>query len=166
MGGLLARPTVHISDENWASIVETSGLPPEARSDVERAVSIYDMTDVKLSSIGETRQAFAAVEKHLQSARLAILKLSKNPRAIAAMSLRCREDGRSAVEPPGKARADLNDSAAQIDRIAGLVSEARRAMKGGKPGAREASIRVKLLVKFLDDILFEFTGRHVSRSKN
>jgi hypothetical protein len=159
---LLLVPTVLLREEAWARIAQVSGLPVEARSDIERAVSIYKMSDFG-SSPAETRQSLADTERALRSVRSDLEKLAADPRAIAAIE---RSSYSKADMPAGTARAGLTETAKRIDRIADLISAGRMTIKAGRPGAREASLRVKILVKFLDDILFAFTRKHVSRSSN
>lgn len=162
LGRLLAVPTHHLSDESWIGIARISGLPTEARSDVERAVSIYKISNIG-SKIDETRRDLANTEKRLRSVQSDLAKLAANPRAIAALSFSGTGDNQ--CEAPGKARASL---AAADKYIAGMIEQISSgrgfAVRARKPGAHEDAVRAGLFIKLLDDILFSFTGRHISRS--
>jgi hypothetical protein len=163
---LLPIPTVSFSDDGWAQIANRSGLPVEARSDVERAASIYKMSDIG-SSLDQTRKEIADTEKALRSGRSGLEKLTANQRAIAVLSeARGSTSCSEAKTPLAKARTDLAEAIETIDDIVNYISSGRLAIKRSKPGAREASLRVKIFIKLLDDILFAFTEKHVSRSSS
>ena len=141
---LLPIPTVSFSDDGWAQIANRSGLPVEARSDVERAASIYKMSDIG-SSVDQTRKELADTEKALRSGRSGLEKLTANQRAIAVLS-EARGSTSCSKTPLVKARTDLAEAIEKIDDIVNYISSGRSAIKRSKPGAREASLRVKLFL--------------------
>jgi hypothetical protein len=124
-GRLLPVPPHRLSDEGWLAIARISGLPTQARLDVECAISISKISNIELS-IDETRRDFATAEKSLTSAQSALARLVVNPRAIAALSSSQKGLRHGENYTPERVRANLLKTTQDIERTINLISAGRK----------------------------------------
>jgi hypothetical protein len=159
---LLLSAMSSLTNEQWSVISSSSGLPSEARAEVERAIDLY-----RLSAVGQTP---AALRKELSNLKIKVLivrkelaELSATPQGAVALALALRSETKKALDP-AMARRTATNVITKLDLLAEWLARAERSVKKGQPGARQTSLRIKLFVVFLDDILFRFKRKRISRS--
>lgn len=165
---LLPIVSIQLSEDQWHIIAHHSGLPPEARSYIGRAIAMYRVFEKARHQSGTAAATRAALkDAHMCALDLhrQITKLSNNPRALVALTL--------ALVPKNEFANAMNKRAAslraqkaiaEIEGSAHWLGAAQKRVAKSKPGAREKALQLQFFVTVLDKILMQFTGQGIDRS--
>jgi hypothetical protein len=161
---LSSRPISSVTNERWALISSSSGLPDEARAEVERAIDLYRVSAIDVTP-AQLREELINLKNKVSILRQELEEFSSTPHGAVALALGLRVNQEpEGLLDPALARSKAARVVVELRLLADWLTLAARSIKGGQRGARQASIRIKFLVLFLDDILFRFRNRRISRS--
>lgn len=155
-----------ITDKQWAHIVACSGLPPEARSLIERAIAQYKIFDQALQRTappGTTRKSLAELATKIEALSVELEGVAENPLAIVGLALAI-EDGEGNVARQAEVRNRLKAADTKLRTLSHWLKSASARVAVGRPGAHGAAVKNSLFVKTLNDVLLQFTGKGISRS--
>ena len=125
------------------------------------------MADAIAPNAAKIREQLRRLSKQVSSIRKELLDLSRNSRAKVALTL--------ALEPPQDFLAAMGacatetaiaENAEALDRLSRWLATGETKLLPARHGAREKSVVIQLFVTHLDQILFQFTARTISRSNN
>jgi hypothetical protein len=164
---LISAPHVKLTDSAWDEIAHVFKLPFEARHSINCAVSFYEMTakvQLKTYSPATTKNSLRDLADLTSKLRGGVQELLGHPLAIVALN--------TATSAPGGLEIAMNDKAAQrvlaveiaaLDQLEDFLRAATENIVQAKPGAARQAIRIAMFVKALDEIMLQFTGRHLRR---
>jgi hypothetical protein len=152
-----------LTNSQWEQVVSFSGLPPEARVYVGRAITLYRCgipdrpsdTRAKLEELSKDALALCEALKELHDHSLALVVLT--------LALKPSQRFETAMEQQ-IARRRLAANTRELQRLAVWLSAAGNHVAKGRSGARARAVLIQLLVTELDLILKRFTGKHFRRS--
>jgi hypothetical protein len=153
-----------ISDAQWAEIARYSGLPPNARSLIGKAIALFHEVDkAGHFTSAQTRKQLRELRKETLAVHSKLVELMANPRAHFALTVPIAEPG-TRPEPRLQAQQRLESQLENLQRLARWFGLAEDRVDGMKPGANRKAMNVHWLVGMLDTILKEHTGQKISRS--
>jgi hypothetical protein len=149
---------VEITDEQWDQIVKVSGLPPEARAHIARAIALYRcMPDYQPSKI---RATLKQLSKDTQALCQSLRQLDDNAHAQVVLTITLG----SASPDEQLARQRSASIQRELQVLAEWLNAAGDRVVKGRPGARTRAMLTALIVSELDRILEQFTGTNIARS--
>jgi hypothetical protein len=164
---LISAPHIELTDTAWDEIAHVFKLPSEARHSINCAVSFFETTaKVQLEnySPATTKQSLRALAELTSKLRGGVQELLDHPLAIVALN--------TATSAKGDLEPAMNDKTAQrvlaveiaaLEQLEGFLRAAIENIVQAKPGAARQAIRIAMFVKALDEIMLQFTGRHLRR---
>jgi hypothetical protein len=156
------RPVIR--DEEWRRIAETSGLPEEARDEVELAIYWYRLLRKSTQNRRRNRENFAVLSDKLSAALKALQRMKKDQDAFWAI----------VIGNPKLRSLNSQERKAWQHRLNGLTDELERGLEwwrksrdrlAVKRGRRNLSGDLYYLIRQLSFITVEYTGRMTSLSK-
>jgi hypothetical protein len=166
---LIPVPLAELTNEAWKYISEQSGLPPEARPSIDSTIAFCRVAETALKpefSPALTKKALAEASVQAKQLRTRLQNLVINPLVLVGLTLTMaskEEFSKLMSDRTGEAIIDAQIAAlAQLERS---LKTASAKIARARPGATRKAKSLVMLVKFLDEILFEFTGRHVTRGR-
>jgi hypothetical protein len=164
---LISAPHIKLTDTAWDEIAHVFKLPSEARHSINCAVSFFETTaKVQLEnySPATTKKSLRALAELTSKLRGGVQELLGHPLAIVALN--------TATSAKGGLEIAMNDKTAQrvlaveiaaLEQLEGFLRAAIENIVQAKPGAARQAIRIAMFVKALDEIMLQFTGRHLRR---
>jgi hypothetical protein len=161
-----SKPLLLESLTNAREISEKSGLPDEARPKIDEALYLYRAWQQTkgLKTPADTKRDLRELAKTLERANAQLSEVSSNPRGMIALInsiITASTDGALKHEA---AQRDVDGWANQIDEMRLVTLSAEKCIASGRRGDWVKSRVLALLVLQLDQILFAFTDKHISRS--
>jgi hypothetical protein len=164
---LISAPHVKLTDTAWDEIARDFKLPLEARGHIDRAISIFAKTEI----VQDENYSPAATKKSLRdladlasNLRRGLRQLLGNHLAIVTLS--------KATSAEGDFESTMNDRTpkrvlvveiAALEHLEHSLKAASDKVAKARSGAAWRARRIAILVKLLDQILFQFTGRQLKR---
>jgi hypothetical protein len=159
-------PLAELTDEAWQEIAAHSGLPSAARCGINCAIAFYRASEITLSpgfSPAETKMLLDDIGKRASVLRNDLNKLVNNPLAVMGLTLAIAEDDFCRSMDARIAEAALDGQTTALVQLERSLKIASEKILEARPGAsRQAILRI-LFVHMLDEIFFEFNGRHIAR---
>jgi hypothetical protein len=153
-----------VSDTQWTDIARYSGLPPDARLLIGKAIALFhEVEKARRYTSAQTRKQLRELRKETLTVYTKLSKVMANPHAHFALTVPIAEPG-TRPEPRLQAQQKLESHLENLQRLATWFGLAEARVDGMKPGANRKSMNVHWLVGILDTILKEHTGRKISRS--
>jgi hypothetical protein len=164
---LISAPHVKLTDTAWDEIAHVFKLPIEARHSINCAVSFFEMTakvQLKKYSPATTKKSLRDLADLTSKLRGGIQELLGHPLAIVALN--------TATSAPESLEIAMNHKAAQhvlaveiaaLDQLEGFLRAATENVVQAEPGSARRALRIAIFVKALDEIMLQFTGRHLRR---
>jgi hypothetical protein len=154
---------VVLTDKQWEQVVRFSGLPPEARVDIGRAIALYRCVIPYRPS--ETRAKLEKLSKDALTLCDALKELHDHGYSRLVLTL-ALEPSQPFETAGGQqlARRRLAAITRELQGLAEWLRAARDRVARGRPGARGRATLIALLVSELDRILERFTRKHIMRS--
>jgi hypothetical protein len=163
----ISAPHVKLTDKAWDEIAKRFKLGPEARHPIEGAISFFEVAESTLdpsNSPASTKQALQNMADLADELGEGLQRLLSNP--LALVSLRQATSAKGDFESAMDNRTAQTVFAAEIaalEQLEGFLRAAIENIVQAKPGAARQAIRIAMFVKALDEIMLQFTGRHLRR---
>jgi hypothetical protein len=156
---------MRLSKIQWTEIVECSGLPPDARPQIEKLIRTY--RDLKAlhapyHSSEKIRDQLNKANKCALALRTELHKLYKNNRALSALAAATDQNNALAGLFKPTARLRLEKASLNINDLMWWFRSAHKQVGRSKPGPHTRD--AYSLVASLDQIIEKFKGNRISRS--
>ena len=164
---ILPYKPVRLTEEQWTEIVHYSGLPDSVRPIIGRAIALYREYQASIDAsmtAAKTRVELDRMSKDTAAVRTRLIKAMANPEARYALTVPIPLPN-TIPEPRHEAHRRLETVVAELQRISQWFGLARDRVTDTKSGAKRRAAPTGLLVHNLDQILTQFTGRRIKRSK-
>lgn len=163
------RPKFVLSDDQWKEIATITGMPSDARREIENAISMYRRFVVDGSArvpSAETRREFMSVREDTLALRVRLVRLIGNPDAHFALTVAKQPEENRPVTAPRTSRLDghrrLESAIAELQHLADWIAVASPRLEPTKRGPDTRD--VYWLVEALDLSREKFTGSKITRS--
>lgn len=134
---------------------------------MESAIDSYRaMASVVMPSTADVKKRLRTVSKLTSTLANELRDLATNPRALVALTLGVESHDFKEAMGEGIAKVEISQDTEILDRLARWLASAEEKLLPARPGAREKSIAIQLLITNLDQTLLQFTDRPISRSTN
>jgi hypothetical protein len=158
----------YLTNAAWREISEKSGLPDEARPKIDEALHPYRAWQRSKSLIktpADTKGDLRELADTFDQATERLSTVLSNPRGKVALIDAVIKASADEVLKHEAARRAVESWISQIDVMRATTLRAGKSIAGGRRGAWEGARVLALLVLQLDQILFGFTGKHITRSR-
>jgi hypothetical protein len=154
-----------LSGPEWKKIAEPSGLPPEARDDVERAINWYRILRGTNENRTKNRDKVDDVSDKLAAALRALQRMQNDQDVFWAIVI--GDAQRPLLTSPQRQawQHRLNGLADELERGLEWWRKSRDRLAGVKRGRRNLSDDLYYLIRQLSFITVEYTGQMTSLSK-
>lgn len=152
-----------MSDEQWLELRRIDFVQENARGAIEDAIWAYREASRIRFSPSTSRSRFAKAHKSISTALADIAALSNDDLALSVIA---RDINFSAAAAPHLAsKKYLSHLASEITAAKKLFAQAIDRIRNAKPGARTIAFPIYVLISQLDQILFQHSGKRITRSK-
>jgi hypothetical protein len=153
-----------LSDAQWSDIARYSGLPPDGRLLIGKAIALFrEVEKAGRFTSSQTRRQLRELRKETLGVHAKLVEVMANPHAHFALTVPIAKPG-TRPEPRLQAQRRLEGHLDNLQRLARWFELAADRVDAMKPGANRKAMNVHWLVGMLDTILKEHTGRKISRS--
>lgn len=153
----------NMSDEQWLELRRIDLVQENARSAIEDAIWTYREASRIRFSPSASRSRLAKAHKSVSTALADIAALSDD--RLALFEIAQGSDLAVAAMPGLTSKRYLSGLTSEMEAANALFMRAIERVKNAKPGARTRAFPIYLLISQLDQILFQHSGKRITRSK-
>jgi hypothetical protein len=165
---MLSKPLLleSLTNAAWREISEKSDLPDEARPKIVEALYLYRVWQqvTGLKTPADTKRDLRELAKTLERANAQLSEIFSNPRGKVALINSVTDASADGLLKHEAAHRNVEGWISQINEMREMTVCAEKWIAGGRRGAWEDARVLALFVLQLDQILFGFTGKHITRS--
>jgi hypothetical protein len=157
------RPVIR--DEEWRRIAESSGLPEEARDEVERAIYWYRLLRKSTENRRRNRENFDVLSDKLSAALKALQRMKNDQDAFWAIVIGDTKRKPLNSQERKAWQHRLNGLADELERGLDWWRKSKSRVEGVTQGRKNLSGDLYYLIRQLSFITREHTGKTTSLSK-